>query len=148
MNTNKLNPRFHQLTSDERNLIAPALINLLKAQKKPLPTYSILEKLEEVRKACPMRINGKKVPFWDSKVNPVRLRKLINWIRGNQMLGIIGNDEGYFATDNFELLELQIQRMESRISSQMFQLEGTREYLKNLKAEADAAADIWGGKKL
>jgi hypothetical protein len=128
MNINKLNPRFHRLTVEEKNLMVPTLIKLFKEQKEPIKSHELLKKFEETRI---------KNHLWPNKVEPNRLRKLINWIRANQLLGIVADEKGYLATDNKQLLTEQIKRTEKRIASQLLQLKGTKAYLEKIKYEAE-----------
>jgi hypothetical protein len=125
MKTEQLNPIMKPLTKEEKDYILPELVKFLKKQNKPLKSNEIVKSMEQVRieSAC----------LWKSKMSGVRLRKLMNWIRGNEILGVVGDDDGYFATDDIDELEKQAERMESRIESQMFQLRGTKAYIKKLK---------------
>jgi hypothetical protein len=141
MKTKELNPIMKPLTKEEKEYILPELVKFLKKQKSSLKTREIVKRMEEIRldSGC----------LWKSKMCGVRLRKMMNWIRGNQILGVVGDDDGYLATDDIDELEKQAERMESRIESQMFQLKGTREYIKRLKANSkrDDLGFVWDDEK-
>ena len=118
--TNELNEFMTPMTREERDYILPTLVKLLESEKYPLTSAQICKKIDDIR--------VEKGMLWKSKMNGARLRKMINFIRSQMTLGIVGDDKGYLATDDLDLLDEQIARQKQRIESQMMQLQGTINY--------------------
>lgn len=53
-------------------------------------------------------------PNLKSKFTQVKLRKLVNFIRSEGMIGLIATSEGYYSTKNIVEIERQIQSLRER----------------------------------
>ena len=123
----ELNEYMTPLTKEEKSYILPNLIKLLKNSSMPMTSGEICKKIDDLRHE-----NGM---LWKSKMNPARVRKLVNHIRTNELLGIVGDVNGYLATDDETLLREQILRQEQRINAELAQLNGTKNYLNKLLSD-------------
>jgi hypothetical protein len=124
---NPLNKSMESLSYEEMTYMIPALVKFLIEQQYPLTCNQICKKMDEIR--------IEKGMIWKSKMNGPRLRKMINWIRSNEVLGIVGDDKGYLETEDEDLLVEQAERQEQRIESQLRQLQGTRNVIARIRAQ-------------
>ena len=133
-----LNPIMTDLTSEEKDRMMPYLIKYLKklTELKPQTEKQIVSGMEYLR----IR-DGR----WKSKMSGARLRKMINWLRGNEIIGIIGDSSGYWTTEDYDTLMEQADRGEQRMQSMMFQIQGTRNYAKRIQMEKrEGKTDVFG----
>ena len=115
------------LTKEESTYIIPQLVKVLKASDKHQTSTQLCKVLDDKRAE-----NGM---LWRTKMNGPRLRKMMNWIRKEEVLGVVGDSEGYLATDDLDLLAEQVERMVQRISSEIQQLVGTINYRNMIAAK-------------
>lgn len=66
----------------------------------------------------------------DSKFTEVRLRKIVNYIRSNGLLGVVATSNGYHSTNDVKEIEKQVISLRERASSIMNSVFGL-EKLKN-----------------
>lgn len=123
----ELNEYMEPLTKEENNYILPVLIKILKSEKYPITSGELCKRIDDARIDNAM--------LWKSKTKPPRIRKMMNWIRSNEILGVAGSVDGYLATDDTTILQEQIMRMEQRINAELNQLNGTKNYLRKLQMD-------------
>jgi hypothetical protein len=51
------------------------------------------------------------------KISPPRLRKIVNFIRSNSILPVVGTSKGYYVADNKEALKKQIDSLTERMDA-------------------------------
>jgi len=108
------------LNDDEKKLI-PIIIKSLKKYTKsnPIREPEIVKGINENKD----RLNLK------NKFTGVRLRKLINFIRSNAMLPVIGTSKGYYVTDDHNEVMKQIKSMKERNNQVQRAINGLEQYL-------------------
>ena len=118
MITNFENITF-KLKSSEVDKI-PKVVKLLKGIKKKSPI-----KEQELLELINGRIN-------DFNISGVKLRQIINYIRTNSLLSIIGTSKGYYSSSDVVEIEKQILSLQNRIDRLESAKKGMKEILNNV----------------
>ena len=123
METFGFNEHTHDLTPDELQLI-PLVISGFKKYTKENPIKS--DKVINSTNDFLMRNPKYKI----RKISGVRLRKLINYIRTNGMLPIIGSSNGYYVSFEADVIQEQINSLQERANSILGCANGLSKFLK------------------
>lgn len=135
MKKNQTNPFMKPLTADEENYLVKEVINILDNSYDWQTSSDIIEKLEEKRLESGF--------LWKTKGTDDRIRKIINWIRGNGIRPVIATSNGYKISDNpADILE-QIQSMRNRIESMEWAIKGLQSILSDLNKSDDPFGIDW-----
>lgn len=115
------------LTDEERNILLPKLIKVLKKTSKEKTLYA------------PEIIIGfnKHMKDWGfkSKFCPARLRKLINHIRLRGLLPVISGPTGYYVTNDRDEIIAMAKSLEERAQSILSGAKGLRDYAQDIKQQ-------------
>jgi hypothetical protein len=123
MNTFEFNEFTHDLTPDELELV-PLVINGFKKYTKenPIKTDKVINNFNDFL--------SKNTKYKIRKISGVRLRKLINYIRTNGMLPIIGSSVGYYTSYDSDIIQEQITSLQERANSILGCSNGLSKFLK------------------
>jgi hypothetical protein len=123
METFGFNEHTHDLTNDELELV-PLVINGFKKYTKdnPIKSKQVISSFND------FLINNPKYEI--KKISDVRLRKLINYIRTNGMLPIIGSSNGYYVSYDPDVIQEQITSLQERANSILRCANGISKFLK------------------
>ena len=110
----------YELTPEEFNL-AKTLIKHFKGRKKdnPVKANEIVDGVNRVYKL-------------EKKFTDVRLRKIVNFYRCNQVLPIISSSKGYYVTDDHDEIKNMVKSLNNRANSILKSAKGLEVFL-NLK---------------
>ena len=110
-----------QLTALEKNKLVPLLLDILSASHDK------------------NTMKGRWISSWFKKVgydvSEARIRKMVNYIRvtnAAKPFVLIGASNGYFLTDNIEVVDEQIQSLEGRIDSMKSAIDSIKSQRLNL----------------
>jgi len=114
----------YELTKEEKMLI-PILITGFKSHTKqnPIKAPNIIKKINEY-------IYTEKLGF--SKMTEARLRKIVNYIRTNSMLGVIATSKGYYHSTDKKEIEQQIESLIERANGIYAAAFGLQNFVKDL----------------
>lgn len=94
----------YELTDHEKAILPLLLVGFQRYdESNPIKEPEIVARFNE-------RNNG-------LKLNAVRLRKLVNYIRSNSLLPLIATSKGYYVSNNKKVIESQIKSLEQRANS-------------------------------
>lgn len=119
-----------ELNNEELNVILPILIKVLK-KTSPLKTLKAPKIVEGMNN---LRIRDGK---FKQVFTEVMLRRMSNHIRGNGILPLIADKDGYYVSDNIADINAQIQSLEDRIKGMNWAIKGLKEYKASLLFEAE-----------
>lgn len=105
------------LTEEEKTILIK-IYNLLEHRSKELPI-----------KAPDLVLLVRKETYLKRKFTEPRLRKIINFIRGNGILPVIGTSRGYYCSYNTEEILKEMQSLEERSDAIQFAKNGLRIFL-------------------
>lgn len=109
------------LTNDEKNILLPKIIMLLKKTNKTNTMYAE-DFISIVR-------NNSEEWGYKSNFSQSRLRKLINHIRLNGILPVISGKHGYYISHEKEEIHAMIKSLEERAESILSGAKGLKNYL-------------------
>jgi hypothetical protein len=119
-------PLIPELTEDEKNYLLPLLIKYFQKQtsKSNPKTQKQIEKFFSDR--------ADKLPMFSDNPLPLgRMMKLIQYIRGKELLPVASSNKGYWLTNDPSDLQSTLDEFQSRIDS----FQATMEGLRNMKEE-------------
>lgn len=108
-----------ELTPDEKRLV-PVIIRGLNLKSKANPI-----KGAEIVAA----INGQKEKYGIKQFSEPRLRKIINFIRSEGILPVMGTSNGYYVSYDVRELKSQIESLTQRAEAIMVSANGLKKYL-------------------
>ncbi len=97
-----------EMLSTEDLWLSTSIINGLKHRSKdnPIKGADIVKSINEKY-------------HLDSKFTEVRLRKIVNYIRSNGLLGVVATSNGYYSTNDVKEIEKQVISLRERASAIM-----------------------------
>lgn len=116
------------LTLEEKDIILPILIKLLKLKtspESPIVSDKIIKFMNDKKETIGFKCN----------FSNQRLMKLINYIRSFGLLPIISGSNGYYVSDRKDEIVSMIESLESRIDS----IRAAQQGLKNILVELTEA---------
>lgn len=121
---------FEQYTEDlsERELecfpdVKEAIVQALSGSKEPLKQNDLLLIVNHhlYHNFCPIMLTGE------------RLRKYVNYIRGNALLPLVATSKGYSLTQDEATIHIQIKSLKQRANAILYAANGLEQYLMNQK---------------
>ena len=130
MKTKKIKPLLVELNDEERNVILPTLLTGLKLKTND-DRHIISNDLIEW-----FKLKKDEIGFKNS-FNPVRLRKLTNYIRVNGIAPLCSDNYGYWITKDPNVIREMIISFEARVASQQAAIKGLRDQLNEIELEGE-----------
>lgn len=113
-----------KLTPSERRLI-PGMIDIMN-RTTPEKRIKTPQVVEELRIYC----NAK---GFNLKPNAPMVRKLVNLIRRNSIISIVGTERGYYQSKDTEDIESAVQSLQERADAILAAVDGMRKILNQKK---------------
>lgn len=109
-----------KLTPAERRLI-PGMIDIM-YRTTPEKRIKTPQVVEELRIHC-------KIKGYNLKPNAPMVRKLVNLIRRNSIISIVGTERGYYYSMGREDIESAVQSLQERADAILAAVDGMRKFL-------------------
>lgn len=126
----KNKPLLTELTSEEKDIILPVLIQAFKERTsdfRHLKSKKIIEWLRTYKEQI----------GYKGAMNNARFMKLTNHIRVNGLLPLCASNDGYWITKDPAVIREMIQSFENRVASQQAAIQGLKNLLTEIEMEGE-----------
>lgn len=122
------------LTEKELGTIIPVLIKGLAGKTKDNPVTN-----DEIRAGLKARGYG--------AIGAARVRKMINYIRGESLLPVLATKEGYFTSHEPKEIKEEIESLEQRVQSMVYSINGLKKILHTNTKQTELSFKSWQTKQ-